>query len=599
MSQAQAARPRQADRTPEQSLERAASILERFGRTGTADLGRRRFADTSLGRTVVVLGEVKRGKSSLVNALVGRRDLLPADVDLCSGLPARVHATAGPADESSLVVHYPATDVTEPREHLHRWARLDERSLPSGDDMPTGVAVEAGGSPLDDVVLVDTPGAGGLDEGAVRMALDEAGRAGVLVMVCDATTPITQGEMDILARAQAVVGHVVVAVTKTDKNLRRWRSIVADDRRLIERHLGLRPPVIGVSSLRALDALELDPRRREHVERVSGIADLRAAILHGLSLGDSLAALAGLRTVRAGLADITSGVESDLRVAREADTVLPELEERKAELEAVRAHSMQWEQYLARNLSLARTHIASQVDRELDEIRDRWTKKINASGMKVLRSRPQIFTAQIERELAGVVERSVAEILRALEGETARLFPGDPTVWAQVAAPAMATIVPPDVSGKAVGKKSENLFDPAMLSMGVIGAGMLTAVIPIAPVAGGLWVGINLAYRAMKNGKTALLQWLRETVGTARTSAMRLVDTVSTTARPEIVIRYRDHLRRESESVQKRIDDAKRTQRQSAAEREKTVARQEKNLGILRATIAEIDAHTARLEALR
>ena len=431
------------------------------------------------------------------------------------------------------------------------------------------------------------------------MALDEAGRAGVIVMVVDASTPITAGEMDILARARASVGHVVVAVTKTDKNLRRWRGIVDDDRRLIARHLGLDPPVIGVSCLRALDAIELDPARREHVEQISGITDLRRAIEHGLALGDALPRIAGLRAAATALAGIATGVEADLRVARDADTMLPELEERKAELEALRTHSMQWEQYLSRNLSLARTRIADRVDRELDDIRERWTASVNTSGMKVLRSRPQIFTAQIERELAGVVERSVAEILHVLEAETARLFPGDPQMWAQVAGPTMATVVPPDVIGKSVGRKTDNLFDPTLLSMGVIGAGLLTAIIPLAPVAGGVWVGVNMAYRAMKNGKSALLQWLRETVATTRTSAMRLVDTVSTTARPEIVIRYRDHLRRESEAVQQRIDEAGRTARKSQADREATIERLTKNLRILRATIAELDRHIATEEAGR
>ena len=613
-------------RTAPESLERAASILDRYGRTETAELARRRFADTSRRRTVVVLGEIKRGKSSLVNALLGRRDLLPVDVEPASALPARVRAfppastgahaapdtegnpdTDGDPDTADLEIDFPTGPRPAPRDELHRWARFADVTLPDPDQLPTGVTVTVGDSPLGDVVLVDTPGSGGLDDSAVRMALDEASRAGVLVMVCEASTPITEGEMDILDRARGEVGHVVVAVTKTDKNLRRWRAVVDDDRRLIERHLGERPTVVGVSSLRALDAAEpgIDPERRAYVERVSGLADLRAAIAHGLSFGDALPRLAGLRTARTAIAGLVEEVEADLRVAQEADAIVPELEKRRSELEALRSHSMQWEQYLSRNLALARTHVATHVDRELDEIRDRWTTTINRSGMKVLRSRPQIFTARIESEFRGVVERATTEILRALEKETSRLFPDDPAVWAQVAEPVMRAIVPPDVSGKAVTRKTENLFDPAMLSMGMAGASLAGAVTAIAssvvllPVAGGIWVAVNLAYRAMKNGKTSLLAWLRETAGTTRTATMRVIDTVSTTARPEILIRYRDRLRRESESVQKRIDEAKAMARRDREEREAHVTRLTKNARILRATLAELDAHVAAIEARR
>ena len=133
---------------------------------------------------------------------------------------------------------------------------------------------------LGKVTIIDTPGVGGLDEHAVSASLAEARNAGVLLMVCDASTPITAPEMDILRRAREQVGSVIVAVTKTDKNVRRWRSIVADDQRLIAEHLGLDIPVIGVSSLRALDAAETaSPEKRAKIEQRCGIAELRQQII--------------------------------------------------------------------------------------------------------------------------------------------------------------------------------------------------------------------------------------------------------------------------------------------------------------------------------
>lgn len=585
---------------PEEALQTAVKILRRYGRNGTAALAERRFRDTLRVRRVVVVGEVKRGKSSLVNALTGRRGLVPVGVGLCTSAPIRVFTQAGEVDESTVTLHRAGGTREVPRTELTDWVRFGEGHVAeAGEDLPSAVSLDIGSSPLPDVTVIDTPGVGGLDEGAIRLALHECRNAGVLVMVCDASTPITAPEMDVLRRVKDEGGAVVVAVTKSDKNLRRWRDVVAEDRRLIAEHLGREVPVIGVSSLRALDAVDLartDPERARRIEESSGIAALRRAIVDALALGDALPRLAGLRAAQDGLRHVLGVVDKDIEVAGRGADLLPELEARRAELKELREHGQEWEHYMQRSLTLDRTETLKRLDAELEELQQRWGETIRNLGIRTLSTRPQVFTAQIEAEMTEVMQRAVGSTLESLERETMRLF-DDPAQWSSVAAFAMETLAPPEVKGKAVGKRTENLLDPSLATMGVIGAGMLSTIIPLAPVAGAAWIAVNIGYRAMRNGRTALLSWLRETCHTTRTATARMIDATTAAVRPELVLRYRAHLRDEVEEVTARIEEAKASAKRGEAERKATMERLRKNRVIVEKVSKRLDDAIATVRA--
>ena len=76
--------------TAAKTLSSALKILDRYGHKDVAAAIRRTWGDTALRGTVVVVGEVKRGKSSVINAIAGARDLLPVDVDVCTSAPVQV-----------------------------------------------------------------------------------------------------------------------------------------------------------------------------------------------------------------------------------------------------------------------------------------------------------------------------------------------------------------------------------------------------------------------------------------------------------------------------------------------------------------------------
>jgi len=593
--------PAAASRTPEESVTRAADIARRYGQDSAADRAVQMLNATFRAGTVVVMGEVKRGKSSLVNALIAQPDLLPVDVLTCTSAPIRVAVSHdGPVVPQVTLVRGTEREMILATE-LARWVTVDgvgslqgntNAGLEEAQDPPSSAEIAVRYPDMDGITVVDTPGVGGLDKRAVTAALQEARHAGVLLMVCDASTPITAPEMDILRQAHDSVGGVIVAVTKTDKNTRRWRAIVEDNKRLISSHMGIDVPVVGVSSLRALDAARcIDPARRAELERRSGIAQLRSQLRAQLRQPAAMGQRAALQSITTTLTGIAKTVRDDIRLLAESSTAVEQLEAEKATLERLREESSEFEQRFQRDLAVARTRVTEGLDKALEEVRHEWTQQINADSLRVLRSKPQVFTSQIETELAVVMEDTVGAMVEEISELASALFPDRQELIAEIMGTTVASLTPAEVSGHEVEKKTKDIIDPSVLMMGMIGSGALAAIIPVAPLAGAVWVGVNLGYRAMRNGKQHLITWLRETTASVRTATTRMLDTLITTARTDVMLRYRADLRTKIKELHGRIDQAREAARESEGERQERSARLTRNVQIIEATIAELGQH--------
>lgn len=593
--------PAAASRTPEESVTRAADIARRYGQDSAADRAVQMLNATFRAGTVVVMGEVKRGKSSLVNALIAQPDLLPVDVLTCTSAPIRVAVSHdGPIVPQVTLVRGTEREMILATE-LARWVTVDgvgslqgntNAGMDEAQDPPSSAEISVRYPDMDGITVVDTPGVGGLDKRAVTAALQEARHAGVLLMVCDASTPITAPEMDILRQAHDSVGGVIVAVTKTDKNTRRWRAIVEDNKRLISSHMGIDVPVVGVSSLRALDAARcIDPARRAELERRSGIAQLRSQLRAQLRQPAAMGQRAALQSITTTLTGIAKTVRDDIRLLAESSTAVEQLEAEKTTLERLREESSEFEQRFQRDLAVARTRVTEGLDKALEEVRHEWTQQINADSLRVLRSKPQVFTSQIETELAVVMEDTVGAMVEEISELASALFPDRQELIAEIMGTTVASLTPAEVSGHEVEKKTKDIIDPSVLMMGMIGSGALAAIIPVAPLAGAVWVGVNLGYRAMRNGKQHLITWLRETTASVRTATTRMLDTLITTARTDVMLRYRADLRTKIKELHGRIDQAREAARESEGERQERSARLTRNVQIIEATIAELGRH--------
>ena len=183
---------------------------------------------------VVVVGEKKRGKSSLINALLRRPGLLPVDSDIATS----VHITVFAAESEQAIV----VDETHPEgfavplADIGEYAALDPQT---GEMRHAGVREVSVGLPepllRSGLDLIDTPGVGGLVAGHAALTLAALSLADALLFVVNGQSELTDSECEFLKRATDRIATVVFVLAQTDK-YPKWRETLAVNQVLIAKH---------------------------------------------------------------------------------------------------------------------------------------------------------------------------------------------------------------------------------------------------------------------------------------------------------------------------------------------------------------------------
>ncbi|RSM35349.1 hypothetical protein DMA12_44685 [Amycolatopsis balhimycina DSM 5908] len=204
---------------------------------------------------VLVAGEFKKGKSTLVNALLGV-EVCGTDPVVFSAVPTlvrhgeRAGATLVPDAESAAPR---PVDVRAAAEHGRTGLTEDGTRLRAVEvALPRQVLA-------DGLVLADTPGLGGGFAAAAAAATMRAlALADGVIMVTDASQELTATEVEFLRHAVEVCPTLLVALTKIDF-YPHWRRILDLDREHL-RTAGIDAEIVAVSApLRELAVTTGDP----------------------------------------------------------------------------------------------------------------------------------------------------------------------------------------------------------------------------------------------------------------------------------------------------------------------------------------------------
>lgn len=227
------------------TIRATADIAARRGRTDLVERLERAQRHRSDGTTrVVVVGDFKSGKSSLVNALVGT-DACPVDDDLATA----VLTSVAHAPEPQASVAYkgeqgePVAGATVDLDQLGALVDRGEHEGHALASIAVGVPSPflAGG-----LELIDTPVMGGLDSPEAVATLMGLPFVDALLFVSDTSQEYTAPELSYLRQATASDADVICVMSKIDLHPQ-WRRILEID----EGHLrsaGLEPPLLATSA---------------------------------------------------------------------------------------------------------------------------------------------------------------------------------------------------------------------------------------------------------------------------------------------------------------------------------------------------------------
>jgi hypothetical protein len=344
---------------------------------------------------LAVLGEFKRGKSTLANALIGA-DLLPvAVVPLTSVVTSIRH---GP-EPRACVYHLDGRSVQVSPSELDSYTT--ERGNPENTKAVERIEVEVPTKLLPPGVrLVDTPGVGSVYETNTAATLEYLPQVDAALFVLGADQPVGEAELGFLHRMRQHVEKLFFVLNKIDLLTPEEREeAIAFSRVALERALG--GASIRLYPLSARVALRARPANDEEALNASGIGVLES------DLGSFLAADCGTvllartrRRIAAALGDLAGRVE--LR-RRGALMPLTSLDARIREFEA-QSERIAWNQ--------------AAIDGLFAEARRRLLAALEDSRAPFVEERAPLLLASLERVYVAAPRGRralIARMQRALE----------------------------------------------------------------------------------------------------------------------------------------------------------------------------------------
>jgi hypothetical protein len=593
-----------------EATDAAVAVLREQVPDGVAEIARVRQQAGGL-PAVVVVGETKRGKSSLVNALLGSPDLSPVDAHVATS--AYLVFRHGEQPRASAV--FPGADqpVPVPLEAMRQWAtELD--GLPDDQPPPRRIEIEFPAPLLTNLALVDTPGVGGLVAAHGEVALAAVKEAAALLFVVDASSPFTQPELEFLRRASESVDLVLFAVTKIDA-FRGWRQVLEDDQALLAQHA---PRFAGaefhpVSAKLAEQAGTLpDPALANLLRTESQIVPLQLALQARVAA--KAGALREANVLRAARTQLTL-YGRELVASRSAIDPEPGRAERlRAKREELaqhkRAGGRSWQVRLRAEIQRARLESMSDVQREVRDQIQYWRTAIDAADRAALDRMPADLDAVVHSMsmrqfewVLGRLRRVTDNVLRDLFAteELAEVYAGfarAPSLRPEVAVP---------------GKRQQNTEDKIVAVGGVIaGFGASRLVLMLPALAGGaaaavalpVSLGLGLASAAWMirsrrhvADKQHYRQWLVETLTEARAALESEIAAQFVDAEQALTLALDEAISRRVEALDKEIRQIDEALKMDAAEKEQLRRDLNQRISAANSAAKQIDTVLPRLRA--
>jgi hypothetical protein len=563
--------------------------------------------------SIVLVGETKRGKSSLVNALIGVPDLSPVDAAVATA----AYLEFSHAGEHAARAYVPGREEPVPLRlsELRDWGTVLGQ-LPPGHRPPRRIEVRHSAPLLRYLTLIDTPGTGGLDPMHVEVALDAVERASALLFVVDASAPFAKPELDFLIEASKRVNFVVFALTKTDA-YPGWRTIWADDRGQLQAHAPrfASAPWFPVSARLAELAMTMPGDAAAELIRESRIAELQHGLIDLAGKGHLLQQINVLRAIRSEV------IRLDLQITDRMKATDPDpadmdraKDERRVLANRKRTESRQWSLALSTETQRARVEATGRLRHYVSSLQEEFFNRVDKARGEELKNLPlevdralhalsvrlshdlefrfrkvgERVLAQVfaPHELHHVLGRLNATLRHALGTKPRREGGGPDNMMIAVSAGGMAFM-----AGRG-----------AMAGASALGAGAIVGgglLVPFAGLGLGLAAGAFILYRRrVATDRQQARTWLREVLTEARAALSDEIMHRFTDLQYGLTLALDDAIERRLAQLDANIAEIDRAMAEDKAGRARRKAALQAEREALRARVKQVDEVLVRSRTL-
>ena len=362
---------------------------------------------------VVIAGQLKQGKSQLLNSLLNvpvsrvgddETTVLATMVSYSEQAAAKL-IVAGADGAEPDAIEIPITDI-----------KTDLRRHPAaGGRQVLRVAVTAN-SPLlkGGLVFVDTPGVGGHGQPHLSATLGLLPDADAMLMVTDTSQEFTEPEMTFIRQAFEICPVATIVATKIDL-YPHWREIVDANKAHLQR-ANLSIPMVPASSLLRTHAIQLNDKELNEESNFPAIVKFLSEKV--LSRENDRVRDQVLAEIRSAAEHLTLAADSELSALNDPDArdrLKAELERRKQEAQDALQQTALWQQVLNDGIA----DLTADVDHDL---RGRFRAITQHTEHVIDTTDPTHHWAEIGAELENAIATAV----------------GDNFVWAYQRADALA-----------------------------------------------------------------------------------------------------------------------------------------------------------------
>ncbi|MDX1871858.1 dynamin family protein [Mycolicibacterium sp. 120266] len=380
-------------------------------------IARERITDPQI--RVVIAGQLKQGKSQLLNSLLNMpvarvgddESTVLATVVSYAETPWARLAIARPDGEPEFVT----IDMADLRNDLRNAPQAQGREV---------LRVEVGvPSPMlkNGLTFIDTPGVGGHGQPHLSATLGLLPEADALLMISDTSQEFTEPELTFLRQAVEICPVAAIAATKTDL-YPHWREIVAANTAHLQR-AGITTPMIAVSSVLRSHAITLNDKELNEESNFPELVKF---------LSDKVMSRETDRVrdhvvdeIKAAAEHLALAADAELSALNDPDTrgkLAADLERRKQEAQDALAQTALWQQVLNDGIA----DLTADIDHDL---RNRF-RHITAHTERVIDNcDPTQHWAEIGAELEEAIATAVGDNFvwayqraEALAAEVARTF---------------------------------------------------------------------------------------------------------------------------------------------------------------------------------